>query len=182
MLLHVQRNGDSGSPRVSGIDKLFERCLDAGLRLLDRWRPAPGPRTRPLSLTPASISRRPLRIVARARPVADDTNASPPYPIARDSVAAQSRRARSSSTPLIAAYFATIVSSMPVSRRTSTFDHPVIKMASIFRGRRASGLREVLRALSYSMMRSGAARRLVSVTVTMRSSRTTPDCVFTTRT
>ena len=41
-----------------------------------------------------AISRRPLRIVSRATPVADETTASPPQPIASDSAAAHRRRLR----------------------------------------------------------------------------------------
>ena len=41
-------------------------------------RPAPGARIRLVGGSSLAISRRPLRIVSRARPVADDTSASPP--------------------------------------------------------------------------------------------------------
>ena len=41
-------------------------------------RPAPGARMRLVGGSPLAISRRPWRIVSRARPVADDTSASPP--------------------------------------------------------------------------------------------------------
>ena len=43
--------------------------------------------------------------------MADETSASPPYPIATDSAAAHQRRLRSSSTGATVLYFATIVAS-----------------------------------------------------------------------
>jgi hypothetical protein len=60
--------------------------------------------------------RRPIVIVVRDKPVADDTTASPPYPIAADSAAAHRRRARSFKNGDSVAYFATSVASRSVSR------------------------------------------------------------------
>jgi hypothetical protein len=54
--------------------------------------------------------------VLRDKPVADETTASPPNPIATDSAAAHKRRARSFTSDDNAAYFATSVASRSVSR------------------------------------------------------------------
>ena len=55
-------------------------------------------------------------MVLRDKPVADETTASPPYPIATDSAAAHKRRARSFNSGDNTAYFPTIVASRSVSR------------------------------------------------------------------
>jgi hypothetical protein len=65
---------------------------------------------------PSVNSRRPRRIVVGDKPVADETSASPPYPIATDSAAAHKRRARSFNSDDKAAYLATSVASRSVSR------------------------------------------------------------------
>ena len=57
-LLHVQRRGEVGSPRVKRIHERFERGLNAGLILLNASRPAPGRRMRPVGSSPPAISRR----------------------------------------------------------------------------------------------------------------------------
>jgi hypothetical protein len=99
-------------------------------RVLANDSPAPGRRTRSVASTPCSNSPRPFRIVSRARPVAAETSASPPKPIARDSAAAHSRRVRSLSIGSMATYFITIVASNSVFRFTSTFDHTPIDLTS----------------------------------------------------
>ena len=81
-------------------------------------RPAPGWRMRSVAVTPCANSRRPFRIVWRASPVADETIASPPKPIAIDSAAAHNRRVRSLSSGPITTYLATSVASRSMSRRT----------------------------------------------------------------
>jgi hypothetical protein len=55
-------------------------------------------------------------MVLRDKPVADETTASPPNPIATDSAAAHKRRARSFKSGDSAAYFATRVASRSMSR------------------------------------------------------------------
>ena len=65
---------------------------------------------------PEVVGQAPLLIVVRDNPVADDTTASPPYPMAADSAAAHKRRARSFKSGDSAAYFATSVASRSVSR------------------------------------------------------------------
>ena len=100
------------------VHQLRQRVLEPEprLRLLQRRTPGTGSPNCPSLATPSSSSRRPLWIVARASPVAADTSGSPPNPIARDSVAARSRRVRSSRRAAIAEYLATIVSPVAVSR------------------------------------------------------------------
>ena len=122
-LLHVQRNGDSGSPRVTGSTSFSSACLMAGWDCSMPGRPAPGWRIRPRSATPDSSSLRPLRIVGRDKPVASETRASPPYPMARHSVAAHIRRPRSSRYASTAAHLSTIVASSSRSRLISELQH-----------------------------------------------------------
>jgi hypothetical protein len=75
------------------------------------------------SSRPPPIPAGPLRIVCRANPVAADTNASPPNPIARDSPAAHSRRDRSSRSSSSTTYLATTVASRSTSRCVRPLDH-----------------------------------------------------------
>lgn len=96
LLLQVHPSRDIGSPRVSGSTNCSSAFLSPGCVCWSDGRPAPGFLTRPLGSTPSSSSNRPSRMVARASPVAAETSVSPPKPIARDSVAAQWRRVRSS--------------------------------------------------------------------------------------
>ena len=84
----MQQRRDIGSPRVAGSIKITSASVSPGWICSMPGRPAPGRRMRPGLGTPAANSRRPLRIVWRARPVADDTTASPPYPSAADSAGA----------------------------------------------------------------------------------------------
>ena len=106
MLLQVQRSGDSGSPRVEGSTSLCMAASNWGSSSVRRLRPAPGRRTRGAgSFTPAANCFFPRSTVVLARPVARTTAASPPRPSARASLAAQSRRCRSSSAGESARYF-----------------------------------------------------------------------------
>src|ERR1035437_8224510 len=106
VLLQVQRKGDSGSPRVVGPTNAS--------RAWRIWGSAKGFRPPPLlrilppsSAFPAPLfnSRIPAWIVLRDRPVACATSDTPPCGNACASVAAQSRRCRSSSTLRNAWYF-----------------------------------------------------------------------------
>ena len=118
-LLHVHRKGDVGSPRVSGSTSASRASRQSACHR--RFgRPAPGRRMRPTGGPPRANSRRPLRTVTRAKPVAADTMASPPYPMANDSAAAHTRRLRSSNTGATAAYLATTTASSFRSRCTRT--------------------------------------------------------------
>ena len=119
-LLHVHRSGDVGSPRVRGSTSASRAAVMPGCVVWMRGRPAPGRRRRSAGATPRTISSRPFRIVSRARPVADDTTASPPYPMASDSVAAHTRRPRSFSSGDTMTNFATRVASSSMSRCTRT--------------------------------------------------------------
>jgi len=116
LLLHVQRNGDVGSPRVTGSTSASRAARSPGCTVSMAGRPAPDRRRRPAGGPPWANWRRSLRIVLRYKPVADETTASPPYPIATDSAAAHRRRARSFNSEDNAAYFATRVASRSVSR------------------------------------------------------------------
>src|ERR1035437_3756397 len=106
VLLHVQRKGDSGSPRVVGPTNAS--------RAWKSWGSAKGFRPPPLlrilppsSAFPAPLfnSRIPAWIVLRDRPVACATSETPPCGNACASADAQSRRCRSSSTLRNAWYF-----------------------------------------------------------------------------
>lgn len=78
LLLHVQRNGEVGSRRITGSTSASSAALSPGCAVSILGRPAPGRRSRPAGAPPSANSRRPLRIVVRDKPVADDTTASPP--------------------------------------------------------------------------------------------------------
>ena len=77
-LLHVHRKGDMGSPRVSGSTNDSKAAFSPGCVRPIPGRPAPARRMRVVASTPSANSRRPVRIVSRARPVAAETSASPP--------------------------------------------------------------------------------------------------------
>ena len=123
-----------GRHRVAARQRLDQQVQGLGhprLRLLGSGRPAPGWRMRSVAGTPCANSRRPFRIVCRASPVADETIASPPKPIAIDSAAAYNRCVRSLSSGPITTYLATSVASRSVSRRTvQRLDH-----VSLLRGK-----------------------------------------------
>src|ERR671914_751915 len=85
MLLEVQRNGDSGSPRVTGsmrLSRSVQRVLSVSVV---RLRPPPGLRMRPETSSgsgffPASRSSlQPAVMVGRETPVAWETKVVPPY-------------------------------------------------------------------------------------------------------
>src|ERR1019366_7328757 len=106
VLLHVQRKGDSGSPRVVGPTNAASAWKSWGS--VRGLRPPPVLRILPPSSAfPAPLfnSRIPAWIVLRDRPVACATSDPPPCGNACASVAAQSRRCRSSSTLRSAWYF-----------------------------------------------------------------------------
>ncbi len=83
-LLHVHRNGDSGSPRVVGSTKASNAAASVGSSAVKALRPPPGRRCRPAGGNRAGWvkSARPRRIVARSSPVTSATTAIPPRPSA----------------------------------------------------------------------------------------------------
>src|SRR4051795_1479516 len=96
-LLQVQRSGDIGSPRSLGATSASRSSSRAASVATSGLRPPPGRRTRSASSRAAVASSfKPRPIVLTAMPVARDTAAIPPYPAVRASVAANSRRRRSS--------------------------------------------------------------------------------------
>src|SRR4051812_24374966 len=96
-LLQVQRSGDIGSPRSLGATSASRSSSRAASVATRGLRPPPGRRTRSASSWAAVASSfKPRPIVLTAMPVARDTAAIPPYPAIRASVAANSRRLRSS--------------------------------------------------------------------------------------
>src|ERR1019366_7013197 len=106
VLLQVQRKGDSGSPRVVGPTNASRAWRIWGSA--KGFRPPPVLRILPPSSAfpaPFFNSRIPVWIVLRDRPVACAARDTPPCGNACASVAAQSRRCRSSSTLRNAWYF-----------------------------------------------------------------------------
>ena len=101
VLLHVQRSGDIGSPRVLGSINRSSACTNPGSVSVSRLRPPPSLRSRAATgargcfLRTAS-STSPLRMVLRDIPVALLTALTPPRPKVCASVAAHCRRMRSS--------------------------------------------------------------------------------------
>lgn len=105
------------------LDQRLQRGVHAGLRLFDPW----------ASRADATNARRGVHALGQfaacvanrfaRQPCGGETSASPPYPIATDSVAAQRRRARSSSTGAMTTNFATIVAATSVLRFTYWLDH-----------------------------------------------------------
>ncbi len=97
VLLHVQRSGDSGSPRVIGSIRFSSAGHTAGCATSYGRLPAlRRTLTTSSGVAPLRASSRPLRTVLIAMPVARATAATPPQPIAPASVPDHSRRARSS--------------------------------------------------------------------------------------
>src|ERR1017187_1521751 len=94
--LQIHRRGDSGSPRVSGSIRRSNETSSLGSRSTMFFRPAPDRRTRPGIAFPSAISRIPLTMAFRETPLARRILETPPYPKARASLAAISRRLRSS--------------------------------------------------------------------------------------
>ncbi len=98
-LLDVQRNGDSGSPRVTGSTKRSRSSITVGSERSSGGLPPPGRLTRPGSSTSSlSSSARPRLTVDSETPVARTTAAIPPRPAERASTATHNRRPRSSNT------------------------------------------------------------------------------------
>jgi hypothetical protein len=101
VLLQVQRNGDSGSPRLIGSTKTSSASSNPGSDSVRHLRPPPFLRRR-LSTAAfgfflrTSNSCTPRRIVLRDMPVASLTALKPPQPYVCASVAAYCRRIRSS--------------------------------------------------------------------------------------
>src|ERR1700722_20298237 len=122
VLLHVQRRGDSGSPRVIGSTSFSSAGHTSGCATSYGRLPALR-RTFTTSsrVAPARASSRPLRTVLIAMPVARATAATPPQPIAPASVPAHSRRARSSIVAFNRRHFWRTTFSAPAP--TSTVDH-----------------------------------------------------------
>src|SRR5260221_14521921 len=99
-LLHVQRRGDSGSPRVSGSTNRSRSSRRLASLLTVVLRPPPIRRIRPSVVPPFSCSSLiPWLMALRESPVARETAEIPPHPIATASLAATSRRDRSLRSP-----------------------------------------------------------------------------------
>src|SRR6266511_651349 len=99
-LLHVQRSGDSGSPRSVGSTNLSRSLTSVASFSTVRLRPPPGFRIRPAAdLSRSFNSCAPTRIARRDTPVALETIEAPPRPIASASAAATQRRSFSFSIP-----------------------------------------------------------------------------------
>ena len=92
----TQSNAASGSPRVADCTSSSSAARRPGSVSAFGLRPPPGRRMRCFRLAVLRNSASPRPIVLRATPVASDTAATPPRPAACASVAANSRRARSS--------------------------------------------------------------------------------------
>jgi hypothetical protein len=96
VLLQIHRNGDSGSPRVSGSIRRSNETSSLGSCSTMFFRPAPARRIRPGIAFPSAISSIPLAMAFRESPLARRILETPPYPKARASLAAISRRLCSS--------------------------------------------------------------------------------------
>ena len=92
----VHRNGDCGSPRVTGSTSFSSAGARPGSATRAAGRPAPTARTRPSGTTPDSNSCAPRDTVSAFALAAAATTFIPPYPIARASAPSSSRQARSS--------------------------------------------------------------------------------------
>src|SRR5712691_4391787 len=93
----TQRSGASGSPRIASSINPSSAATRPGWRSVSRLRPAPQRRMpRPISLRAAFSSATPRLIVLRASPLAAATAVTPPRPSDIASLAANSRRPRSS--------------------------------------------------------------------------------------
>src|SRR5450631_1876556 len=122
VLLHVQRSGDSGSPRVIGSTSFSSAGHTSGCATSYGRLPAlRRTLTTSSGVAPARASSRPLRTVLIAMPVARATAATPPQPIAPASVPAHSRRARSSIVAFNRRHFWRTTFSAPAP--TSRVDH-----------------------------------------------------------
>src|SRR5271165_3008740 len=95
-LFDTHSNGRPGSPSVAGSTRRLRSSSSvASVSVNDRG-PPPSRRTWPAGSGGASRSFSPRPMVLRASPVMLDTDARPPHPAARASLAANSRRPRSS--------------------------------------------------------------------------------------
>ena len=95
-LFDTQSSGRTGSPSVAGSTRRLRSSSSvASVSVSDRG-PPPSRRTRPSASGGPSRSFSPRPMVLRASPVTLDTDARPPHPAARASLAANSRRPRSS--------------------------------------------------------------------------------------
>src|SRR6266705_3181584 len=98
-LLLVQRQDDSGSPRVAGSTSFSRSGTKVGSFCRALLRPPPGRRMRPVGcVLDCSNSRNPCRITWRDMPVVLDTTEIPPVPHALLSAATNNRRDFSSNT------------------------------------------------------------------------------------
>lgn len=106
VLLQVQRNGESGAPRLVGSTNRSKSAFSVGSRAVSRLRPPPGRRTRAPRAARSgwTSSRQPAATTPRDRPVARDTWPIPPQPNTRASVPAHNRRWRSFKWPAINSY------------------------------------------------------------------------------
>ena len=96
MLLHVHLKGDSGSPRVTGSINRSRSARSVASVSTVLLRPPPGRRMRLAPRSSGAFSwSRPEAIARRETPVARETLAMPPRPMAAASAAAASRRVRS---------------------------------------------------------------------------------------
>lgn len=121
VLLHVQRSGDIGSPRVPESTKRSIDSITCGCSDSRRFRPAPGRRScQGGSESGLSSSLIPFRIVRSDIPVAAATASMPPQPSDRASAAPHRLRARSSRSAAIAAYFCRIHSTTCASGMAGT--------------------------------------------------------------
>jgi len=140
VLLHVQRRGDSGCPRVTGSTKASRACSNPGSISVKGLRPPPTLRRRDATASPGcasrcSNSRTPVVMVFRASPVAAETVVTPPQPMADDSAAAHCLRIRSSITGDRAKYFCRIRSIVVAScmhRRSSKNRIPTRRICLIY--------------------------------------------------
>ena len=107
-LFDTHSNGRSGSPRVAGSTRRSRSASSVGSRSVSGRGPPPSRRTRPCGSGGASRSFSPRPIVERASPVIAETAASPPRPAARASLAANTRRPRSSRFEPSAAHLCSI--------------------------------------------------------------------------
>src|SRR5215510_4507349 len=125
VLLHVQRKGDSGSPRVTGSMSFSSFGQTSGCcSSYGRW-PEPLRRmlTTSLGFAPARASSLPFLTVLMAIFVARATAATPPQPNACASLPAHNRRPRSSSVGFSIRHFSRTNFSRSVRRATTDVDH-----------------------------------------------------------
>ena len=96
--LLVHRNGDSGSPRVTGSTNASNASTTPGTLCVTGGRPAPLARTRPSTTGPAATCFTPRLTVSGSTPTAAATRLIPPRPNLRAAAPSTSLRCRSSNT------------------------------------------------------------------------------------